>query len=72
MIEELKLTKDAAGGSGTKVAELTKSLMEAKEMISKYEIELSELKQTMELRTSNHLKEKSDIRMQLDKALFDL
>ena len=72
LLEELKLTKAAQGDSGAEVAELSKSLRSSRETVSKLEQELSELKQTLETRTQNMLKEKSELKQQLDKALEDL
>ena len=44
LLEELKLTKDAAGDSGTLIGELTRDLRVAKENATKFETEASETK----------------------------
>ena len=72
LLEELKLTKDAAGDSGTQVSELNKNLRLARESSLKFENQSNELQKTLDIRTANWLKEKADIKMQLDKALADL
>ena len=71
-MEELKLTQSEAGDSGSQVRELTKSLRIAKEGRNKSETELIEIKSTLSTRTQNFLKEKTDIRRALEKALADL
>jgi len=72
LIEELKLTKNAAGDSGSQIGELSKNLRLAKENAAKYEKEAKDLAHTLETRTANSLKEKTDLKQQLDKALKDL
>ena len=72
LLEELKLTKAAAGDSGSQIGELSKSLRAAQANAEKFEKEAEELRKTLETRTQNFLKEKADIRTELEKALADL
>ena len=72
LMEELKLTKDAAGDSGQQLSELTKNLRIAKESAKKLEIEAKDIELTLGTRTANFLKEKKDLQLQLEKALADL
>ena len=72
LLEELKLTKEHAGDSGSRVAELTRNLKKAQENSTLYEQKASDLQKTLEIRTENYLKEKADIRKQLEKALAEL
>lgn len=62
LLEELKLTKEAMGDSGGHIGQLTKDLRNAKEKASKAENEVTDLKQTLEIRTKNFLKEKADLK----------
>ena len=52
LLEELKLTKDAGGDSVSKIAELTRDLRQTRENLSKTDQELTQVKQTLEARTS--------------------
>lgn len=72
LLEELKLTKDAAGDNGNQVSELNKNLRLARESSLKFENQSNDLQKTLDIRTANFLKEKADIKLQLDKALADL
>ena len=72
MLEELKLTKDAAGDSGTQIGELTRDLRNARDSVSKLDDENRELKSTLETRTKNFLSEKSDLKLRLEEALASL
>ena len=62
LLEELKLTKAAMGDSGGHIGQLTKDLRIAREKASKAENEVTDLKQTLEIRTKNFLKEKADLK----------
>jgi len=72
LLLELSLTKEAVGDSGSQLLDLNKSLRLAQANSDKFEKLAGELKATLETRTQNFLKEKADIRIQLDKALADL
>ena len=72
LLEELKLTKDAAGDSGSQIGELTRDLRNARESVSKLDDENRELKSTLETRTKNFLSEKSDLKLRLEEALASL
>ena len=54
------------------MSELNKSLRIAKENSDKFEKQANELKKTLEMRTTNFLKEKADIKLQLEEALANL
>lgn len=62
LVEELLLTKSAAGDSGSHIGELTRDLRNARENAAKFESEATETKQTLEIRTKNFLKEKADLK----------
>lgn len=66
------MTKDAAGDNGNQVSELNKNLRLARESSLKFENQSNDLQKTLDTRTANFLKEKADIKLQLDKALADL
>ena len=66
------MTKDAAGDNGNQVSELNKNLRLARESSLKFENQSNDLQKTLDIRTANFLKEKADIKLQLDKALADL
>ena len=63
LLEELKLTKDAAGDSGSQIGELNRRLKVAQENSDRFENELRETKHTLETRTNNFLKEKAEMRL---------
>ena len=54
------------------MSELNKSLRIARENSDKFEKQANELKNTLETRTTNFLKEKADIKLQLEEALANL
>lgn len=62
LLEELKLTKEAAGDSGSQIGELRRDLRIARENSDKFENEAKETKETLETRTKNFLNEKADLR----------
>ena len=72
LLEELKLTKEAAGDSGSQIGTLSRDLRNARESAEKLESELSELKATLETRTKNFMNEKTDLKLRLDEALASL
>ena len=62
LLEELKLTKDAAGDSGQALGQLQKSLKLAQENVIKSDDKAREANETLETRTSKFLKEKADLK----------
>lgn len=66
------MTKESAGDTGSRIGELTRDLRVAKENAAKFQKEATDNKQTLEIRTENFLKEKQEMKAQLDNALSEL